>query len=411
MVGTLGSYAISAVGLTNQPRLIILAVFMALNHGITAVISRRFGQRDREGANRALRQILLLAAIAVIGFAAVGEIISEPLLRFAGAKSDTLGYAVTYFRIILCGIPAVVMTMGINAAQRGVGNTRIAMRTNLTANFVNCAFNWLLINGHLGFPALGVAGAATATVIGNYVGLVIAVCSLLHRDRFLCVSFRESFRPDLETLRPVFKIASSACLEQVFLRVGFFIYAKIVAELGTDDYATHQIGMNILSLSFCFGDGLTAAASSLVGRSLGEKRPDLAVMYGKCGQRIGFCIAVILAIFFVTCARPIYTAFTRDEAIIAKGIPIIYMCAVVTAGQISQVVFSGCLRGAGDTLYIAVTSMISIALIRPVVSWYLCYPAGLGLYGAWYGVIIDQYLRLLLNGIRFSKGKWTKIVV
>ena len=411
MVGTLGSYAIAAVGLTNQPRLIVLAIFMALNHGITAVVSRRYGQQDKDGANRVLRQILLLAALVVILLSALGQPAARPLLRFAGAKPDTLEHAVTYFRIILIGIPAVVLSMNINAAQRGVGNTRIAMRTNMTANLVNCCFNYLLINGHFGFPALGVAGAAIATVIGNYVGLAIAIASLFRRDGFLQLNFRESFMPNRDDLRSIFRVSGAACLEQVFLRVGFFIYAKVVAELGTDDYATHQIGMHILSLSFCFGDGLTMAASALVGRSLGQKRPDLAVMYGKCAQRIGICIAVGLAAIFVAFAREIYMAFSRDGGIIEKGIPIIYMCAVITAGQISQVIFSGCLRGAGDTMFIALTSMISIGCIRPFLSWYLCYPAGLGLYGAWFGVIIDQYLRLILNGIRFGRGKWTKIEV
>ena len=411
MVGTLGSYAISAVGLTNQPRLIVLALFMALNHGITAVISRRFGQKDREGANRVLRQVLLLAFGTVVILSLLGMPAAQPLLRFAGAKDDTLPYAVDYFRILLIGIPAVVLTMNINAAQRGVGNTKIAMRTNLMANLVNCCINYLLINGHFGFPALGVRGAAIATVIGNYVGFAIAVRSLFRRDGFLHLDFRRSFKPDPEDLRSIFKVSGSACLEQVFLRIGFFLYAKIVAELGTDDYATHQIGMHILSLSFCFGDGLTMAASALVGRSLGQKRPDLAVMYGKCAQRVGFCIGLTLAVLFVTFARPIYMAFSRDENIITKGIPIIYMCAIVTAGQISQVIFSGCLRGAGDTLYVAITSLFSIALLRPAASYLLCYTAGLGLYGAWYGVIIDQYLRLILNGIRFSRGKWTKIEV
>ena len=411
MVGTLGSYAIAAVGLTNQPRLIVLAIFMALNHGITAVVSRRYGQQDKDGANRVLRQILLLAALVVILLSALGQPTARPLLRFAGAKPDTLEHAVTYFRIILIGIPAVVLSMNINAAQRGVGNTRIAMRTNMTANLVNCCCNYLLINGHLGFPALGVAGAAIATVIGNYVGLAIAIASLFRRDGFLQLNFRESFKPNRDDLRSIFRVSGAACLEQVFLRVGFFIYAKVVAELGTDDYATHQIGMHLLTLSFCFGDGLTMAASALVGRSLGQKRPDLAVMYGKCSQRIGICIAALLAVVFLSFARPIYMAFSRDPAIIAKGIPIVYMCAVITAGQISQVIFSGCLRGAGDTMFIALTSMISIGCIRPFLSWFLCYPAGLGLYGAWFGVIIDQYLRLILNGIRFGRGKWTKIEV
>jgi putative MATE family efflux protein len=411
MVGSLGSYAISAVGLTTQPRLIVLAVFMALNHGVTAVISRRYGQRDRDGANRCLRQVMLLVTIAVVVIAGVGQPAARPLLRFAGAKSDTIDAAVTYFRITLIGIPAVVLSMVINAAQRGTGNTRVAMRANLIANVVNCCFNYLLIGGRLGFPALGVAGAAIATVIGNYVGLVIALFSLRHKDAFLYVRLRDSFLPDTATLKSVFKVSGSATLEQVFLRTGFFIYAKIVAELGTDDFATHQIGMNILSLAFCFGNGLTMAASALVGRSLGQKRPDLAVLYGKCAQRIGLCVAVVLASLFISLARPIYMLFTRDEYIITRGVPIIYMCAVVVAGQISQVVFSGCLRGAGDTLFIAVTSMISIAIVRPIVSYVLCYPLGFGLYGAWVGIILDQYMRLVLNGLRFAGGKWTKIVV
>lgn len=411
MVGTLGTYAISAVGITNQPRLIVLAVFMALNHGVTAVVSRRFGQKDREGANRCLRQVLLLSLLAAIFLVGIGELISHPLLVFAGANEEIIDYSVVYFRIMLCGIPAVVMNMVINAAQRGTGNTKIAMRTNLTANIVNCCFNWLFINGNLGFPKWGVAGAAVATVIGNYVGVVIAIRSLCHKDNFLYVSLRESFRPDMATLRSVFKVSGSACLEQVFLRIGFFIYVKVVAGLGTDDYATHQIGMNLLSLSFCFGDGLTMAASALVGQSLGRKRPDMAIMYGKCSQRIGLCIAIVLAAIFIPFARPIYTAFSRDPVIIERGVPIVYMCALITAGQISQVIYSGCLRGAGDTLYTAVTSAISIAMIRPAISYVLCYPVGLGLYGAWYGVIVDQYLRLVLNGVRFAGGKWTKIEV
>ena len=250
MVGTLGSYAISAVGLTNQPRLIVLALFMALNHGITAVISRRFGQKDREGANLVLRQVLLLAFGTVVILSLLGMPAAQPLLRFAGAKDDTLPYAVDYFRILLIGIPAVVLTMNINAAQRGVGKTKIAMRTNMAANLVNCCINYLLINGHFGFPALGVTGAAIATVIGNYVGLGIALASLFRKGEFLQLDFRQSFLPNLDDLRSIFKVSGAACLEQVFLRVGFFMYAKIVAELGTDDYATHQIGMHILTAYF-----------------------------------------------------------------------------------------------------------------------------------------------------------------
>ena len=411
MVSRLGSAAIAATGLTNQPRMILLALFMALTHGVTAVVSRRRGQEDRAGANRCLRQVLLLAAVAVVAVVVLMQPFSRGLLHFAGAQEDTIDLAVTYFRIMILGIPAVVLNMVINAAQRGAGNTRIAMKTNLSANVVNCIGNYLLIEGHLGFPALGVAGAAIATVIGNYVGLAIAIASLSHRDNFLYVRLTDSFRPDMETLRSVMKVSGSAALEQLFIRVGFFLYAKIVAELGTDDFATHNICMNVLSLSYCFGDGLTMAASALVGQSLGRRRPDVAILYGRCAQRIGALISLCIVIICLTLNVPIMRLFTQDPYIIEKGSFLIMLSSIIITTQISQVVYSGCLRGAGDTLFVAMVSMLSISIVRTGSSWLFCYPLGLGLYGAWYGIVFDQILRLILNGKRFSDGKWTKIEV
>ena len=411
MVGGLGAYAIAAVGLTNQPKFIILAIFLALNIGIIAVVSRRFGEKDREGANRCLRQVLLIAFVLSIGGVVLGQLFAQPLLLFAGAQPDTIDASVTYFKIVLIGIPPTVLSLAINAAQRGVGNTRIAMYTNMAANLVNVLFNWLLITGHLGFPRLEVAGAAIATVLGNFVSMGIAFASISRPGGFLHITFKDSFLPDAQTIKTISKISSSAALEQVFLRVGFFVYVMIVANLGTDDYATHQICMQILSISFCFGDGLSMAASALVGQSLGRKRPDIAVLYGKAAQRVGMCISGVLMVLFLTLNRQMMGMFTNEAHIIDSGAVIIMFLALITTGQISQVVFSGCLRGAGDTMYVAIISMVSIALVRPVLSWYLCYPAGLGLIGAWYGVLIDQYLRLIFCGLRFSGAKWTKIKV
>ena len=109
--------------------------------------------------------------------------------------------------------------------------------------------------------------------------------------------------------------------------------------------------------------------------------------------------------------RTLFSFFFSDPHVLDMGVEICDFIIVIVLFQISQIIFGGCLRGAGDTMFIALTSMISIGCVRPFLSWYLCYPAGLGLYGAWFGVIIDQYLRLILNGIRFSRGKWTKIEV
>jgi len=411
MVSGLGTYAIAAVGITNQPRFIVLALFMALNTGIVAVVARRKGQNDREGANRALRQCLLIGASLSIILTIIAIIFARPLLLFAGAQPDTIEPAIIYFRIMLLGVPATVVSLAINAAQRGSGNTKISMRTNITANLVNCLFNFLLIHGNLGFPAWGIAGAAAATALGNYVAMFMSIYSVIHKGHFLHLTLKDSYIPDKATMSSVLKISSSSALEQVFIRIGFFTYVKIVAGLGTEDYATHQICMNVLTLSFCFGDGMTVAASALVGQNLGKKRPDLSLLYCKCTQRIGICVSITLTIIFTVFAKPILSLFSSEPYILETGANIMVYISFIVIGQIAQVIYSGCLRGAGDTLFTAVSSMISITIVRPILSYLLCYPLGFGIYGAWWGVLIDQYLRLVLSYWRFGTGKWTKIEV
>lgn len=409
MVGAIGGAAIAAVGLTNQPRFIVLALFMSLNMGITAVVSRRRGENDRDSANRTLRQSLLIITIASIVLSALAIVFATPLLKFAGANSDTLCDAVGYFQILMAGTILNTLMMAINAAQRGVGNTKLSFRTNLVANIINVIFNYLLIGGNLGFPRLGVRGAAIATVIGYGFGFAISLWSVIPKDRFLHVSFKETFLPDKRNFASLLNVGSSAAVEQVFMRVGFFAFAKIVAGLGTTAFATHQICMTLINLSFSVGDGLASASSSLVGQNLGKKRPDLATAYGHIAQKVGLLLGMLLVAIFIIFRKFLIMPFSADPAIISLGSQIIIIIALMVPGQVSQVIFSNCLRVAGDTKYVAITSLISITFIRPIVGWVLCTPLGLGLIGAWIGFFADQYVRLILNATRFKRGKWTLI--
>jgi Na+-driven multidrug efflux pump len=199
------------------------------------------------------------------------------------------------------------------------------------------------------------------------------------------------------------------------MRLGFFVVSKMVAELSTVDFATHTICMNITNLSFCFGDGLGVAASALVGQNLGKKRPDLSIIYGKTAQRIGFGIAILLFTLFTFGGNMMINLFMTEEAeatqIIETGIKILVILALISPAQISQVIFSGCVRGAGDTRYAALVSLFTIAVERPVLTYLLCYLFGLGVIGAWFAMLIDQYLRLALMAVRFSGGKWSEIKV
>ena len=142
MVSSLGEEAVAAVGITSQPRLIVLALIFSLNIGVTAVVARRKGQKDQDGANRCLKQCMKICAVISILLAVLCTVFSDALLRFAGAGEDYIGDASTYFRILMMGIFFNAMSLTINAAQRGVGNTKISMRSNLTANLVNLVLNY-----------------------------------------------------------------------------------------------------------------------------------------------------------------------------------------------------------------------------------------------------------------------------
>lgn len=411
MVGGLGETAITAVGITNQPKFILLSAIFSLNVGITAIVARRKGQGDREGANNCLKQGILLSGIISLTMAILGYVFAERILVFAGASKDYLQDAVAYFEVILVSIVFQALNLTINAAQRGIGNTKIAMFTNIVSNLVNITFNFLLINGIGIFPRLGVRGAAIATAIGAFVACFISLSSLLRKNGFLSIRRKEKWRFKKSTLQLIGNISGNAMIEQVFMRIGFLAYNIIVAKLGTTDYAVHLICMNILNLSFSFGDGFGIAASSLVGQSLGEKRPDKAMVYGKTGQRVAFIISTILFLFYMFGRRFLISLFSSDPIIISTGATILIIVSFITHLQTSQVVISGCLRGAGDTKFVAIVSLISIGIFRPLLTWILCYPLGLGLTGAWLSILADQSIRLIFNFYRFSSGKWTTIII
>ncbi|MGI6499049.1 MAG: MATE family efflux transporter [Oscillospiraceae bacterium] len=409
MVSVVGSAAIAAVGITTQPKFILLATIMSLNIGVTAVVSRRFGQKDQAGANRCLKQCLVICCTLSLLLSGLGYFFAEPFLAFAGAEPSYLQAAADYFRVIMVGQFFYGLALTINAAQRGCGNTRISMTTNIAANIVNLTLNYFLIYGIGPFPRLEVLGSGIATAMGQLAAFLLALFSLLRKNGYLKLSFPVLWKPDKSTLSGVFRIGTSALAEQLFVRIGFLFYAKIVAGLGSTAFATHQICLNISNISFSLGDGFAMAAAALVGQCLGSRRPDLSKLYGSICQRLAFLCSTVLAAVFFFGRYGLIRLFSREPAILASGAAIMIVLTCVTHIQTSQVIFSGCLRGAGDAKYTALTSLFSIALFRPTMTWLLCYPAGFGVLGAWLAFFLDQTIRIVFYGLRFQSGKWMEI--
>ena len=303
--------------------------------------------------------------------------------------------------------------MVINSAQRGAGNTRITMRTNVTSNVVNIILNYLLIEGHFGFPALGIVGAALATVLGTVVSSVMSIISIAGKETFISIPFifENKIRPSFKALKSLVRVGYGIFFEQILMRIGFMATAVMAAKIGMEAMAAHQVGMNLMGLTFSFGDGLQAAAVALIGRSLGQGKPDLAKAYGKTCKAVGIMIALTLTMLYFFGARWLMSMFFKEDHIVDIGVSIMRVIIFVVIFQIIQVIYMGCLRGAGDTAYTAMASTVSVTLVRTVVSWLAGFVLGLGIVGIWLGVLADQLSRFAFASIRYRMGKWVQIKI
>ncbi len=413
MVSSLGASAVAAVGLTTQPKFMGFALFFAMNVSVSALVARRKGEDRQKSANEILLTAILFVIIAAAVISSICVLFANPIISFCGSTAETHAQAVIYYRIIMGCMIFSALSMVINAAQRGSGNTMIAMRTNIVSNVVNIACNYLLIQGHFGFPALGIAGAAIATVFGTIIACIMSFHSLFNRDGFVNVYYliEEKPKPSLEPVITIVKLGFSVFIEQVLMRIGFMSTAMMAAKMGTYALAAHQVGMNILGLTFSFGDGMQVAAVALIGKSLGEGKPDKAWRYGKTCQRIGLCISCCLALIYFFGGEALYKLFFEEPEIVAIGVEIIRTIIIIVLFQVSQVIYMGCLRGAGDTVYTAIASTISVTIVRTAASYIFGFVMGFGMVGIWMGVLADQMCRFTFAAVRYRLGKWTRIKI
>lgn len=313
-----------------------------------------------------------------------------------------------YLQIQMAGFLTMALTSTITASLRAVGDSRTCMIYNLIANGVNVIFNWLLIYGNLGFPEMGVAGASLATVIGQLVAFIIALSVLLRGNGFLKLEVKLGFYPHKLTLQNMLNIGLPAMIEQLLMRTGIIIFTRTVASLGTTAYATHQICMNIVSLSFMTGQAFAVSATTLVGQSLGRRRPDMAEAYCSKARTTGLISALVFMVVFAVFGREIVSLYNSDPSIIETGAKIMLFVAFLQPFQTSQFIIAGGLRGAGDTKATALITFLTVLLLRPGLA-ILLVNAGLGLYGAWIAFVSDQLTRSFLVLTRYNSGKWKLI--
>jgi len=417
MVSSLGAYAISAVGLVTQPRFVLLASFMALSVGSTAMVARFKGAREQKNACTVFNQSLVMTLILTIVICGIMMFLGEPLIRLlAGSNISemTIQAAISYFKIQIIGFPALSFTFCINAILRGVGNTRASFYTNATANLVKVFFNYCLISGNLGFPALGVNGASISTAIGQCAALCIAVYTVGSGKEYITFKASMLTHIDISMIRRILKIGMPAFAEQIVMRVGMMLFTVIVTSLGDLAYAAHMIAMNIQMLSFTTGMAFGTAATTLVGQSLGRVRTDLAKAYVKMTQNMGYIVSAFVAIAMFLGAEWIVSLHTNDEEIIRQASLMLRIIAVVNPVSNARFIYISALRGAGDSFFAVIVTFVGVALVRPIISLTLissALPFQIGLTGVWIGLSSDGVICYLLSWMRFRRGKWANIRV
>ena len=409
MVSTLGKASVAGVGVTNQPKYFAYTMFYALNTAIASMVARRLGQQRRKDANGMFLTALVFVTVVSVVMGLLCVIFARPILLLFGANPQTLPMAVPYWNIVMGFSVFNLVSMYINAAQRGCGNTRIAMTTNLTSNVVNVIMNYLLINGHCGFPALGINGAAIATVLGTVVAFFMSVRSLFKKDSFVQAQYirAESIRPSRESVKELVPMSGTLLSENLMTRLGFAITGALTARIGTDPYSAHIVGMTFMNLGFAFGDGLQSAMVALVGKSVGENNPAKAKSYVRSGQKFGLVISVIVAALMLVLDKQIFGLyFPNDPIMLEYGQLISRFIAVIMPIQVAKIVFNGMLRGAGDVRFTLIGSTIGVTIVQSILMYFLIIRMRTGLTGVWVSILISQAVQLALFSWRYFSGRW-----
>ncbi len=404
----IGKDANTGISLVKQIVYLQTSLVTVISICMTAVIARRRGENEEEKANKAMHQGMQFAIGLSLFVAIAFGVFSTPLAQMM-ASSDTsesvINMASTYLRVMSVGFVFNALRLVINTGQRSIGNTKISLYTNVASNITNVALNALLI------PLFGIAGAASATVISNAVALIFSIICILPKDNFLHFNIKYLTKFDVESFDVFKKLVVGAFIDQMLLRLGFIILALIINNLGEQATYVNGVCLDVNSLIFTLADGFAIGTSAIIGRKLGEKRKDLAIVYSRVSMTVSVLIAIVVGIGMIF-LRPLLLQLydcPADDFALAQNVLMIATLTVIP--QNIQWVITGILRGSGDTKFTAMTSFISIVVMRPIVTYLLCYTFGLGLYGSWFGMLADQCIRCCANIWRYKSRVWLHIKV
>ncbi|HWZ34053.1 MAG TPA: MATE family efflux transporter [Bryobacteraceae bacterium] len=404
-VARLGADAVATVGLTEAVLTLLFAVAMGLSTATAAMVARRIGEKDKDGAADSAMQAILLG----LGFAGLmgvlGAWFAPDVLRAMGASDAIVRTGSGYTRVIYGGSAAVMLLFLINGVFRGAGDAVLAMRVLWIANLINIVLNPLLIFGLGPFPRLGVMGSGVGTTIGRSAGVLIQLWALTRGKSRVVVHLRH-IRFHAEVMLRLIKVSAGGVFQFFVGMASWIALVRIAATFGSVAVAGYTLAIRIVIFAILPSWGMANAAATLVGQNLGAKRPDRAE---QSVWRAGFynmAFLGLVALTFVIFARPLISIFTSDPAVLPVAATALRLISYGYIFYAWAMVMVSAFNGAGDTYTPTVLNVLCYWLLRIPLAWWLAFKLSMGVNGVFWSIPIADSLLAVIAVFAFRTGKW-----
>ena len=406
-VGRLGADAVATVGLTESLLSLVFAVGLGLSLSTTAMVARRIGEKDPEGAAAAGVQAIFIGVGTSLCIGVPCWIYAPKLLELMGASPEIVASGSGYARIALGGCGAVLMLFLNNAIFRGAGDAAVAMRLLWVSNIINLVLDPCLIFGWGPFPKLGVAGAALATFTGRSIGVLYQFYRLLRGTERIRI-LASQIRVDLQVLWRLVRVSVTGILQFAVADVSWIGLIRIVSFFGPAALAGYTIAIRILIFVILPSWGLSNAAATLVGQNLGAKQPERAERSVWLTGLYNMFFLGSVGIFFAIFADPIVRLFTNDPAVVPLAAACLRILSYGNVGYAYGMVMLQAFNGAGDTVTPTIVNFFGFCLLELPLAYVLARPFEFGPKGAYYAIVFAEALIAAAGVLLFRRGKWKR---
>ncbi|MDR4507759.1 MAG: MATE family efflux transporter [Candidatus Brocadiaceae bacterium] len=411
MVGRLGTNAIAAAGLAGTLFFIISMIFSSFSFGASSIVARYIGAREIHHAQLIASQAILMSIL-------LGILVTPPLFFFAEeiqllmrATPVVAEQGKGYLQAISVSLLFRLTILTSSGILRGAGDTRTPMKITFIINGINILLNWLLIFGIGPFPKLGVLGVGCATAIAYTVGAGLFFSNLFAGKGILHVRIQDVMRIHGALIMRIARISLPATIDATLTQLSFLFFTLIVAMLGTVSLAAHQIAIRIESMSFMLGIALAVSSATLVGQSLGAKNADLALISMKRTSYFALSLMGTFAIIFLVLPEQMAGMFKPEPEVLLLAALCIMISAIEQPALAIYMVYSGGLRGAGDTLSPMIITIAGTLCLHAPMAYIFGITLDWGLAGVWLGGAIDWIFRAAAIYILYRRGRWKRIEV